>query len=204
MCQDSWMAQQMCPFIWVCVQLGAWGRMAFGFVLIFVKHIYRKAVLTSWHLEVILYQSEFLMSPECTKWDIYRFLHSATRSEEGWPLFCGCSNSLICLDLEMETPATWIVMTRTEMNVSILPWTLNLKDAGLIVGSLSCAVLCSRGLLTLAGMAASTGTHFFFCSVLLIDPFSSVLQNFPKFQQVALFCNFSMCSIANFVMWLLC
>lgn len=71
----------------------------------------------------------------------------------------------------METLATWIVVTRTEMNVSVLPWTLNLKDAGLIVGSLSLAVLCSRALPTLAGMAASTGTHFFSALCCLLSTF---------------------------------
>lgn len=184
MCQDSWMAQQMCPFIWVCVQLGAWGRVAFGFVLIFTKHIYRKAVLISWRLEVILHWSEFLVSLQNLQNGIstdFCIVQQDLRKDDLW-LLCGHCNSLICLDLEMESMATWIVVTRTEMNVSILPWTLNLKkNAGLIVGSLSCAVLCSRGLPTLAGMAASTDIQFFslLCYLLMIPfpPCPATSQN---------------------------
>lgn len=163
----------MCPFIWVCVQLGAWGRVAFGFVLIFTKHIYRKAVLTSGRLEVILDQSEFLMSLQNLKNGIstdFCVVQQDLRKDGLW-LLCGCCNSLKCLDLEMESLATWIVVTRTEMNVSILPWMLNLKNAGLIAGSLSCAVLCSRGLPTLDGMAASADTQFSSLLCYLLIPF---------------------------------
>lgn len=205
MCQDSWMAQQMCPFIWVCVQLGAWGRVAFGFVLIFTKHIYRKAVLTSGRLEVILDQSEFLVSLQNLKNGIstdFCVVQQDLRKDGLW-LLCGCCNSLICLDLEMESLATWIVVTRTEMNVSILPWTLNLKNAVwlLAVSPVQCCVpeayphwMAWQPVLILSFLP--------FC-VTYWSLFLHVLQ-VPKIQQAALFCSFPMCSITSFVMWLLC